>query len=237
MSSSPRRLRQVGSSARRLRHELNHSCLQLISVRGTRACGDTATGANVPESAKNRCPSSGSYNFVVHTRRTGLSQLFEARRVSNFVESGFGWSCFTLRLCSRLSSVPAVSITEKVVRDPGRSTQASLSSQGLTSIPQRMEEDAFDGHCSHPPRERSIVCLCVQTRVDDLFSNIGTCPDFRIVREYPRTKSELRAHQMARKLRSAGFTPHKIRAELSSNGSQLELRTAGLTPHFHAELL
>ena len=42
---------------------------------------------------------------------------------------------------------------------------------------------------------------------------------------------------MARKLRSSGFTPHKIRAELSSNGSQLALRTAGLTPHFHAELL
>ena len=52
----------------------------------------------------------------------------------------------------------------------------------------------------------------------------------------PAQKSELRAHQMARKLRSGGFTPHKIRAELSSNGSQLKLRTAGLTPHFHAEL-
>ena len=35
----------------------------------------------------------------------------------------------------------------------------------------------------------------------------------------PAQKSELRAHQMARKLRSAGFTPQKIRAELSSNGS------------------
>ena len=62
-------------------------------------------------------------------------------------------------------------------------------------------------------------------------------PIFRIVREYPRAKSELRAHQMARKLRRAGFTPRKIGAELSSNGSQLELPTAGLTPHFHAELL
>ena len=46
-----------------------------------------------------------------------------------------------------------------------------------------------------------------------------------------------RAHQMARRLRSAGFTPHRIRAELSTNGSQVELRTAGSTPHFHADLL
>ena len=32
-------------------------------------------------------------------------------------------------------------------------------------------------------------------------------------------KSELRAHQMARNCGLPGFTPHKIRAELSSNGS------------------
>ena len=43
---------------------------------------------------------------------------------------------------------------------------------------------------------------------------------------------------MARKLRSAGFTPHKIRAELSSNVSSPKLRGAGLTPHkIRAELL
>ena len=36
--------------------------------------------------------------------------------------------------------------------------------------------------------------------------------------------SEVRAHQMARKLRSAGFTPQKIRAELSSNVHTLKLR-------------
>ena len=34
---------------------------------------------------------------------------------------------------------------------------------------------------------------------------------------------------MARNLRSAGFTPQNLRAELSSNGYPLELRTAGLT--------
>ena len=39
----------------------------------------------------------------------------------------------------------------------------------------------------------------------------------------------------ARKLRSAGFTPQKNRAELSS-GFSLELRTAGFTPHIHAGL-
>ena len=49
--------------------------------------------------------------------------------------------------------------------------------------------------------------------------------------------SELRAHQMVRKLRSGGFTPHKIRPELSPNDSQLKLRTASFIPHFHPELL
>ena len=41
---------------------------------------------------------------------------------------------------------------------------------------------------------------------------------------------------MARKLRSAGFTPHKIRAELPSKGS--EGRCAGFTPHkIHVQTL
>ena len=40
-------------------------------------------------------------------------------------------------------------------------------------------------------------------------------PILRVVREYPCTKSEVRAHHMARKLRSAGFTPRK--SELSSH--------------------
>ena len=53
-------------------------------------------------------------------------------------------------------------IIEKMLRDPGRSTQTSSSSQDLTCIPQWMGEDAFDGHCSHPPGERSIVCLYVR---------------------------------------------------------------------------
>ena len=34
-------------------------------------------------------------------------------------------------------------------------------------------------------------------------------PTFRIVQEYPGTKSEVRAHQIVRKLRSAGFTPQQ----------------------------
>ena len=51
-----------------------------------------------------------------------------------------------------------------------------------------------------------------------------------------RTKSELSSHQKARKLRSAGFTPHKIRAELPSKGS--EGRCAGFTPHkIHVQTL
>ena len=50
------------------------------------------------------------------------------------------------------------------------------------------------------------------------------------------SSSKVRARQMARKLRSARFTPQKLRAELSSNGCSMRLRGAGLTPHFHAEL-
>ena len=42
-------------------------------------------------------------------------------------------------------------------------------------------------------------------------------------------KSELRAHQMARKFEVPGSPRTKIRAELSSNGS--DVRPAGLTPH------
>ena len=50
-------------------------------------------------------------------------------------------------------------------------------------------------------------------------------------------KSELRAHQMARKFEVPGSPRTKIRAELSSNGS--DVRPAGLTPHkkIHAEVL
>ena len=66
-----------------------------------------------------------------------------------------------------------------------------------------------------------------------LCDNSGLLGEVSPLRGSPGTKiSELRGHQMARKLRSGGFTPHKIRAELSSNCSQLKLRTAGLTPHF-----
>ena len=42
-------------------------------------------------------------------------------------------------------------------------------------------------------------------------------------------KSELRAHQMARKFEVPGSPRTKIRAALSSNGS--DVRPAGLTPH------
>ena len=51
-------------------------------------------------------------------------------------------------------------------------------------------------------------------------------------------KSELRAHQMARKFEVPGSPRTKIRGELSSNGS--DVRPVGLTPHkkkIHAEVL
>ena len=45
----------------------------------------------------------------------------------------------------------------------GVDQQASSSTQDLTCILQWMGEDALNGHCPHPPGERSIVCLCVRS--------------------------------------------------------------------------
>ena len=55
------------------------------------------------------------------------------------------------------------------------------------------------------------MCLYLRIRRELMtFSQIsGLAPIFRIVREYPRNKFELRAHQMARKLQTTSFTPHK----------------------------
>ena len=105
-----------------------------------------------------------------------------------------------------------------------------------------MRDDAFDVPCFHTQRtEQRAKRRIDYKRVDGCLSGRSEIWDFPrffgLCGSTPAQKSELRAHQMARKLRSGGFTPHKIRAELSSNGSQLKLRTAGLTPHFHAELL
>ena len=78
------------------------------------------------------------------------------------------------------------------------------------------------------------------TRVDGCLSGRSEIWDFSrfcaLCGSTPAQKFELRAYQMARKLRNSGFTRHKIQVELPSNGLQLELRTAALTPHFHAEL-
>ena len=69
---------------------------------------------------------------------------------------------------------------------------------------------------------------------------MGPSPNARMSRSVPRgsprTKIRGESSSNARKLRSAGFTPQKIRAKLSSNVCLLKLRGAGLTPHFHAEL-
>ena len=133
---------------------------------------------------------------------------------------------------------------ERMVRDPGRTTQVSLSSQELallldTYVLLGMTLSLLLAFTLQRTEQRAIR-RTDDTRVDGCLSGrrkiLGLLQIFRSVREYPGTKSELRAHQMARKLRSASLSPHKIRAELSSNGSQLKLRTAGLTPRFPAEL-
>ena len=90
-------------------------------------------------------------------------------------------------------------------------------------------------------KEQRAIRRTGDTRVDGCLSGRSESWDFPrffgLCGSTPAQKSELRAHQMARKLRNGGFIPHRIRAEISSNGSQLKLRTAGVTPHFHAELL
>ena len=109
---------------------------------------------------------------------------------------------------------------ERMIRDRSRTTQVSLS------ILQWMGDDAFDVPRFHVQRtEQRAIRRTDDTRFDSCLSGLSESGST------PAQKSELRAHQMARKLRSGGFTPHKIRAELSSNGSQLKFRTAGLTPH------
>ena len=127
---------------------------------------------------------------------------------------------------------------ERMIRDRSRTTQVSLS------ILQWMGDDAFDIPCFHLQRtEQRAIRRTDDTRVDGCLSGLSESWDFPrffgLCGSTPAQKSELRAHQMARKLRSGGFTPHKIRAELPSNHqmAQLKLRTAGLTPHFHAEPL
>ena len=63
--------------------------------------------------------------------------------------------------------------------------------------------------------EHRVFVLAYQTRVDDLLSNFWTRPIFRIVREYPAQKSELRAHQMARNCGVPGSL--RTKSELSSH--------------------
>ena len=81
-----------------------------------------------------------------------LSQDWPLRCSSGFSSSmaGLGWSCLHYGFTQFIFNAGGA-ILERMVRIPGRSTQASSSSQNLTSILQWMEEDAFDGHCIHPP--------------------------------------------------------------------------------------
>ena len=133
-------------------------------------------------------------------------------------------------------------ILERTIRAQYRSTQVSFTCCFDKYVLQWMGDDAFGVPCFHLQRtEQRAIRRTDDTRVDGCLSGLSENWDFPrffgLCGSTPAQKSELRAHQMARNLRSGVFTPHKIRAELSSNGSQLKLRTAGLTPHFHAELL
>jgi len=94
-----------------------------------------------------------------------------SQRVPNFVESGLGPGKFTLRdgvvYIAALQQIifnADSAILERVIRDQGRTTQVTLSSQDLTSILDKyvlhwMGGDAFDGICFHPPGEQSNVCF------------------------------------------------------------------------------
>ena len=98
---------------------------------------------------------------------------------------------FTLRLCSRLSSMPAVPSSRKWSRDPGRSTQTSPSSQDLTSI---LKDGR--GRCRW-----SLLSSSIGTMLR-MFRSEVELDDFRgsaKVQKLPTSfsSSELSAHQMA----------------------------------------
>ena len=160
-----------------------------------------------------------------------------SQTVLNFDESGLwiGQSAlrgelFTLRLCSRLPSMPAVPSSRdlSVIRvgqhrphHPLKSSPFSLirtlllwmgeTLSFLNALFRRTHDTRIDGTCQRG--------LLVSSR------------GFRrpLCGVHLAQKSELRAHQMVRKCEVPGSPRTKIRAELSSNGS--DVRPVGLTPH------
>ena len=122
-------------------------------------------------------------------------------------------------------------VLARMIRDQGRTTKVSSSSQDLTS-------NSTSTCCSGWERSLSMVFAftrrtCV-TRVDCLCQGAGVAGlDRRVspVRGFTRhKKSELRAHQM---LGNCGVRAslRKKSEELSSNACTLKLRGTGLTPH------
>ena len=114
-----------------------------------------------------------------------------------------------------------------MVCDPDRSTQASSSSQDLTSILQWMRDDAFDGHCSHPPRDQSSVCVFVRViRELMTFSQISRlapiCPS---VREYPAQNPSRGLIKMAQK-----FWECRVRPAQKSTPSSHEMESFSASP-------
>ena len=95
-----------------------------------------------------------------------------------------------------------------------------------------------DGHCRKSSMRKWRNCTFKYSVRRFSFQSSRGFRRVSPVRGSPGTKkSELRAHQMARKFEVPGSPRTKIRAELSSNGSVV--RPAGLTPHKknHAEVL
>ena len=92
---------------------------------------------------------------------------------------------------------------ERMIRDQGRSTQVSSSSQNLASIldryvPEWMGEDAVDGFCFHSPRVQSHVCFALPMKLESR-GRVGRFSRSAKVQKLPasRSSSELSAHQMA----------------------------------------
>ena len=131
-----------------------------------------------------------------------------------------------------------------MIRDQSRTTKVSLSSQDLTSI-----LDKYVLHLVGVPLTSLLeryVRLGMARRCPWSFLSPSRRTELRVSLRAHDTRvdglqsrfSRLCGSTPAQKIRaeSVVFTPHKIRAELSSNGYPLELRTGGFTPHLHAEL-
>ena len=163
------------------------------------------------------------------------------------IESCLRLNCFHCGFAADYLQCRPVPSSRRMVRDPGRSTQASSSSQDLPihSCPvlffyvrRRLRWSLLSPSRGSKQRAMSSVRM---TRELDLLSGeiLGLAPIFQIAREHPRTK--IRAESSSNGSESCGVPVSlRTKSELSSHQMASQLVVAdcrGSPRHFHAELL